>query len=459
MWTLREALGRTAKRSATIELEWAQAESRADPENEDARADLAEAIGAIQDAFLKMMAAGRAEGLGTAEESPGELVAIPARDWPAARIDWDHSAGSFGSFDKRYRHEYRRALAAHYDALSKVPEGAEEEIARLEAGLRSTLRAIAARGDGKPVRMVSVRVRPWLHHSDVPGLVAGLPLSGAFRRFVLGDPEFAAIVDRASKCFPGQYSCMCSDVLDGGFAFNQRLWPADLTDYDLAVEWMDALPGRFARLPPAERRGALDWLARESAEDRAAFAIVRAAEAVVRDRMNRLLDPLRSGAIVATGRMAGRVERAEISPAIWARPSTRVDFVEGDLFRDLDSPSERGKRPPALEWTEVMLSLPLAEKAPPALPLPPAPPEALEEAPRPKGGRPPKHDWNSAFARLMDKLLGGAEPESGDALAGLMFLCFQEMKARNPPDTEQISRWLRTTHDRLWVRYRRADGE
>jgi hypothetical protein len=343
---------------------------------------------AIRDRFSAMMAEGRAEGVGKATASSGELVAIPAKAWSRARIDWERSALSYGRSPNR-------------------------------------------------VDLVAVRVRPWLHGPDVPTLLSGRSLPEAFKRFVLGDPEFVSIVERARDCALGGYPCHCGTVLDGQFTDKDPLWPAALGEYDLLVEWMDAFGGQFAHLSPVARCGKLDKLADGSSENRHTFMVIRKAEEVVLDRMKRFLAPLRSGEIVARGEEDAYRGQSIIPAEYWSRSTVRIDFMKDEMW------SFKPGAPPPTEakWTGLVLSRREAPRVSS---------EVREAEQRNKGGRPPKHAWPEAYDRLAIELGKVGHPGTGAALARMMADRFNDMGV-DPPAHEDIIGWLKKEKAALWA--------
>lgn len=307
--------------------------------------------------------------------------------------------------------------------------------------------AIATSGAGW---IEDVRLVPWLHLSDITARLDGLSLQEAFRRFVRNDLE---VVDRlrwAAISFVGDYSSGCAKVADGWFTSAARLWPVSLDSYDLASEWLDVFKGSVAQLEPERKRGHFDWLATKTPEDIKAFAAIRAAEAVIRDRFNRLLAPLRSGEMEAAGQLRDGSAPAVVAQGVWVRPRTRIDFVDGELHRvsevevrtDDSLGYEARTEITNLEWSGLTLRLVAGASRAPS-------PPAMTT--RDLGGAPETHAWADVYDRLVVRLALHGFPDRGVKadLSRMMLDCFEE--ANVPVPTEpSVSRWLRETHPLVW---------
>jgi hypothetical protein len=272
-----------------------------------------------------------------------------------------------------------------------------------------------------------LRTFPILHLPDVAERMAPLSFAEAFKRFVLQDAELVTAVRQAAS-----EGTPCLTVLEGRFTEASPLWPAVLDEYDLAVEWADSIAQRMAKLHPKDKAGAA-WL-----DDPIPESAKRAA-AILRDRFNRFIFPLRRGAVIACGHQLFGLPTA-VLPSLWSSSRVRIDPVNGDLFDEHAGLSWRGiflERPS----TSNLMS-PHEAAEPKAQPHQAVAPEVEHKH---LGGRPPKYHYNLVVPTVMNWLAESGLPDTKRGLAKLWHQAFEKKFPDDPdqvPDLDTIRKYL-----------------
>jgi hypothetical protein len=253
--------------------------------------------------------------------------------------------------------------------------------------------------------------------------VNGLPLTEAFRKFVLEDPILVAAIRKASReCWTD-----CRFVLSGYFNEGDPFWPVSFTKTDLLRAWNG--PQEVDDEEEFEdQKFSFGRYSSPTADDRAAE--------IVQDRVHRFLAPLRCRQLLATGHGGdGNGPLTRISTALWSRPSTQVDFIEGTIFRVVDGGASR-------EWTGLLLGAGDEHPAP-----------IGTEKPSRKGigGPKLKYDWVGAVDKLWERIELEGHPKDGPTLVRWMEAAFGG--AELAPDESTLRKFLREDMPLLWRRH------
>jgi hypothetical protein len=162
-----------------------------------------------------------------------------------------------------------------------------------------------------------VRVYPAMLAPCRVDLVAGLSLAQAFKKFVLEDPEFAALASYAVRFDKAAKSMLQEGKFARQVTFDWQ-WPIDLTPF---ANFVDVINDAYSF---GVRRQVIGEQPQEACE-------------VLRDRYERLLRLCRSGEVVARGThvLSGIV--GEIDVQQWSRSSGWIDTRSGDFLEEIDN--------------------------------------------------------------------------------------------------------------------------
>jgi hypothetical protein len=203
---------------------------------------------------------------------------------------------------------------------------------------------------GSGVEVFNVRVFPVLRAPNAANYLNGLSLTEAFRRYVIGDPEVAALAKRVLKTDPSESAVFLEGQAPGPFiGFH---WPLDLT--------ASALAFRFVSLP--------------TGDPRTPSTAISAVSEVLADRIAALRDILGGGKVVAFGTFLLTGIEGPIGRKQWIRRGMSIDVSNGDLCEDQDHRA-------IPKWTGLSLRLPDAPMPPnqPQNGPPPSIPNCLSE--------------------------------------------------------------------------------
>ena len=221
--------------------------------------------------------------------------------------------------------------------------GSESE--RISPDLWPTLTAVkwttssvgARREDGE--RFLAVTVFPVLHAPCRIDLLADVPISKAFKRFILGDPEVQALAPAAVAA-----GSRFERLFNHGrcHAFHAGYWPVAndtlLTDGIAHPNPEKNLWGIPAHNPdPIEAIIAVDAL---------------------RDRYAALIGMLQTGELEARGLPANPGDAQEVLKSIWLHQGFYLDAQGGDLFEETDVAPDPQHRYLRCRWKALLLCRP-----------------------------------------------------------------------------------------------------
>jgi hypothetical protein len=164
----------------------------------------------------------------------------------------------------------------------------------------------------RAITIQGVRIHPTLRAPNAVNRLAGMSLADAFRRFVLDDPEVAALNELQRDS-----SSLKKGMRPGPFVVFH--WPLNLTAEELAFEYVRPIMyylGDPSPTPSAE-------------QVEISFVLV--------DRLNALRDLLASGHVTAKGTFVQTGEIVSIDALQWKRDGTFIDVLNGDLCFELKS--------------------------------------------------------------------------------------------------------------------------
>jgi hypothetical protein len=184
---------------------------------------------------------------------------------------------------------------------------------------------------GAEVEIFDVRVFPVLRAPNAPNCLDGLSLSETFRRYVINDPEVAALAKCVLKTRPSRAAVFLKAQAPGPIA--DFHWPLDLTASAIAFRFVDS-PFTFMDAP----------LPTPSAS-------ISAVSEVLADRIAGLRDILADGQVVAFGSSVQTGIEGPIGRLQWRRSGISIDVSNGDLCEGLDFRA-------VAKWTGLSLRLP-----------------------------------------------------------------------------------------------------
>jgi hypothetical protein len=186
---------------------------------------------------------------------------------------------------------------------------------------------------GSEVSIFDVRVFPVLRAPNAANCLNGLPLTEAFRRYVIGDPPAAALAKHVLKTRPGEAAIFQDGQAPGPFI--DFHWPVHLAASAIAFRFVDS-PLIFIDAPiPAPS------------------AAISAVSEVLADRIAALRDILVSGQVVAFGAFAQTGVEGPIGRLQWLRNGISIDVSNGDLCEGDDHRA-------VAKWTGLSLRMPEA---------------------------------------------------------------------------------------------------
>ncbi len=164
---------------------------------------------------------------------------------------------------------------------------------------------------GSEVEIFDVRVFPVLRAPNAANYLNGLPLTEAFRRFVIGDPEVAVLAQSVLKARPGEAAVFRDGQAPGPIV--DFHWPLDLAASVLADRFVGSLLFIVGDPVPTPS------------------ASISAVSEVLADRITGLRDILVSGQVVAFGEFAQTGIEGPIGRFQWLRRGISIDVSNGDL--------------------------------------------------------------------------------------------------------------------------------
>jgi hypothetical protein len=283
---------------------------------------------------------------------------------------------------------------------------------------------------GSQNRMFNVRIFPVLHSPDAHARLVGRSLSDVCRRYVIEDPEVAALGKRviredelhAAVFREGQYPGIIVDFK----------WPLDLAAKDLEYHFAKPVVSFTSDPTPL-----------------ASDAVKHASAAIVY-RWRALRDTLSGGKVIVRGTFVATGTIGFIDPLQWTRAGLCVDVRNGDLFEE-----ENNKL--TLRWSGLALTTPMVgtARSPSGLEWLPAthphqslPPHMFHvEPPEPDGARPTTTEPQVA-ARKSSKAISRVETKEASRQACLAWLV-QLMQA-NPRERTESRESLWTKAQERW---------
>jgi hypothetical protein len=186
---------------------------------------------------------------------------------------------------------------------------------------------------GSEVEIFNVRVFPVLRAPNAADHLNGLPLTEAFRRYVIGDPEVIVLAKHVLKAHPGEAAVFQEGKAPGPII--DFHWPLHSAASAIAYQFVAThlfIDG--------------DQLPRPSAS-------ISAVSEVLADRIAGLRDILVGGRIVAFGAFAQTGVEGPIGRLQWLRKGISIDVSNGDLCEGDDYRA-------VAKWTGLSLWLPKA---------------------------------------------------------------------------------------------------
>lgn len=164
------------------------------------------------------------------------------------------------------------------------------------------------------IKIFNIRVFPVLRAPNAAIYLNGLSLTDAFRRYVLDDPEVAALGKRVVKTTKRRADVFRDGVFPG--PLGDFHWPLDATAESIAYS--------FVAQPLGD-----NWLPLPS-------ATISAVSAALADRLQGLRQVLASGRICAFGTFAQTGLEGPIGRLQWIRTGISIDVSRGDLCEGQD---------------------------------------------------------------------------------------------------------------------------
>jgi hypothetical protein len=164
---------------------------------------------------------------------------------------------------------------------------------------------------GSEVEIFDVRVFPVLRAPNAVNYLNGLPLTEAFRRYVIGDPEVAVLAQSVLKARPGEAAVFRDGQAPGPVV--DFHWPLDLAASALAGRFVDSLLFIVGAPLPTPS------------------VSISAVSEVLADRIAGLRDILVSGRVVAFGEFSQTGVEGPIGRLQWLRNGISIDVSNGDL--------------------------------------------------------------------------------------------------------------------------------
>jgi hypothetical protein len=186
---------------------------------------------------------------------------------------------------------------------------------------------------GSEVEIFDVRVFPVLRAPNAANYLNGLPLTEAFRRYVIGDPEVAVLAKHVLKARPGEAAVFQDGQAPGPII--DFHWPLHSAASAIAYQFVASLLFIIG-----------DQLPTPSAS-------ISAVSEVLADRIAGLRDILVSGRVVAFGEFAQTGVEGPIGRLQWLRNGISIDVSNGDLCEGDDYRA-------VAKWTGLSLRLPEA---------------------------------------------------------------------------------------------------
>lgn len=241
---------------------------------------------------------------------------------------------------------------------------------------------------------------------DLAKKLEGLTLAEAFGKFVADDPELRTLAEKASEL--SDRPAYLPDLEARRYGLGCDVWPVTGPPY----------------FDPESPVGML------SPQPDEAEAKYRRSLA---DRYEAFVIPLQSGDVVAMGHSSDGI-LVTINKGIWSNDDYHCDFVRSDVGRFLEREDVETIPRFAPVWTGVEIK---------------APNRSVAHGGTSKGGRPPKHPWDSAFSRLVVHLGRKGTPETGAELCDWMLDAFHD-EGVDAPGKGAVKKWLREKQPRLW---------
>lgn len=196
---------------------------------------------------------------------------------------------------------------------------------------------------GNQPAAVPVRITAPANAPDLKEMLAGLSLGQAFRTVVLNDAALRKSISEAEKNHG-----RCKHILVGNYAVGELRWPTDPAPHDFEQTWFDREEWKISQ----GYAGWLNYEIQSVLKSEFPDAIRKAAQTVTA-RIKTLLGLLASGELKSKGQYEPTGRMQLLSPALWSRPATRIDFMNGDIYRLSHAPDSGPKLD--REWSGILL--------------------------------------------------------------------------------------------------------